>query len=57
MDYAEFIKMFNEAVRERLRIEASMEYGCYGNPDYVQIKLLLDDEEISSTHINLPSQD
>lgn len=46
-----------EFLRDKLSVSIEIKHGYYGNPDYVEVALLLDGEAFSESSFNLPSKD
>ena len=54
---SDVIHEIKDFLRERVRVDCRAVRGSFGSNPYIEIRLMMDDEEISSATFDMPSND
>lgn len=56
MDASDVIHEIKDFMRERIKIECIHHSSSFGSTPYMEIRLMMDDEEISAATFDVPSE-
>lgn len=57
MEASDVIHEIKDFIRERVRVDCHAVRGSFGSSPYIKVRLMMDDEEISSSTFDMPDDD